>query len=149
MSFQITVLKVLAGHPEGRACIAELTRSVSILMSSGSDWANRTKSLAARAPQLDIFGSAFVLRDDCGWRITDIGRQFLDALEASPPIACQQRQPEKEAAAAPTTVLNPVHPVLRLVVDNTQISKADRGSEPRTAAYGEMLKPASGDAFRP
>ena len=40
VSFQITVLKVLAGHPEGRACVGDLTRYVSILMSSGSDWAN-------------------------------------------------------------------------------------------------------------
>jgi hypothetical protein len=50
MSFQITVLKVLAGHPEGRASIAELTRYVSILISSGTDWTDRTKRMAARAP---------------------------------------------------------------------------------------------------
>jgi hypothetical protein len=55
VSFQITVLKVLAGHPEGRASIADLTRYVSILISSGTDWTNRTKRLAARAPKLDIF----------------------------------------------------------------------------------------------
>jgi len=40
VSFQITVLKVLAGHPEGRASLAELTRYVSILISSGPDWTN-------------------------------------------------------------------------------------------------------------
>jgi hypothetical protein len=54
VSFQITVLKVLAGHPEGRASIADLTSYVSILISSGADWTNRTKRLAARAPKLDI-----------------------------------------------------------------------------------------------
>jgi hypothetical protein len=70
VSFQITVLKVLAGHPEGRASIADLTRYVSILISSGTDWTNRTKRLAARAPKLDIFADSFVLRDVNGWHIT-------------------------------------------------------------------------------
>jgi hypothetical protein len=60
MSFQISVLKILAGLPEGRASVAELTRCVSILISSGTDWTNRTKRLAARAPKLDIFADSFV-----------------------------------------------------------------------------------------
>lgn len=55
MSFQITVLKVLAGHPDGRASVTELTRYVSVFMSSGSDWTDRMRRLAARAPKLDIF----------------------------------------------------------------------------------------------
>ena len=55
MSFQITILKVLAGHPEGRASLADLKRAMAILISSGSDWTDRTKGLAARAPDLDIF----------------------------------------------------------------------------------------------
>jgi hypothetical protein len=56
----MTVLKVLAGHPDGRACVADLTRCVGILISSGSDWAKRMKRLADRAPELDIFTSKFV-----------------------------------------------------------------------------------------
>src|SRR5438552_3403975 len=76
VSLQITILKVLAGHPEGRASVADLRRAVAILISSGSDWTNRTKRLAARAPGLDIFGQALVLRDDTGWQITDAGRAF-------------------------------------------------------------------------
>lgn len=83
MSFQITILKVLAGHPEGRASRADLTRYVSILISSGADWSNRTKQLAARAPELDIFRDSFVVRDDNGWQITESGRQFLASLDAS------------------------------------------------------------------
>jgi hypothetical protein len=67
VSFQITVLKVLAGHPEGRASLADLTRYVSILISSGTEWTNRTKRLAARAPKLDIFADSVVLRDVNGW----------------------------------------------------------------------------------
>jgi hypothetical protein len=66
VSFQITILKVLAGHPDGRASVGELTRYVSVLMSSGSDWTDRMRRLAARAPKLEIFADAFVLRDDRG-----------------------------------------------------------------------------------
>src|SRR4051794_2987442 len=55
VSFQVTILKVLAGHPDGRASVTELTRYVSILMSSGSDWSDPMCRLA-RAPRLEIFG---------------------------------------------------------------------------------------------
>ena len=129
------MLKVLAGHPEGRACVADLTRHVSILMSCGPEWTDRTKRLAAGAPELDIFGSGYVLRDDSGWRITDIGRQFLDSLEASSPAAQhREQQPEADAAVAPATP-TPIQPMLRLVVDNTRTSPPDRGpdQERRTA----------------
>jgi hypothetical protein len=81
MSFQITVLKVLAGHPGGRASIDDLRRAVAILISSGTDWTDRTKRLAARAPGLDIFSQAFVLRDNAGWHITEAGRAFLVSIE--------------------------------------------------------------------
>jgi hypothetical protein len=127
VSFQITVLKVLAGHPEGRACVADLTRHVSILMSCGSEWTNRTKRLAARAPELDIFGSAYVLRDDSGWRITEIGRQFLESLETSGPAAHRHEQQCEADAAVPATPTL-VQPMLRLVVDNTRMSQPE--SEP-------------------
>jgi len=112
MSFQITVLKVLAGHPEGRASIADLTRSVSILISSGTDWTDRTKRLAARAPKLDIFADLLVLRDDNGWHITEGGRQFLASLEAPLPIVAPPVQaPGADMAKQPL-------PKLRLVVNN-------------------------------
>jgi hypothetical protein len=52
MSFQITILKVLAGHPGGRASLADVKRAMAILITSGSDWTDRTKRLAARAPDL-------------------------------------------------------------------------------------------------
>ena len=116
MSFQITVLKVLAGHPEGRASIADLTRYVSILISSGADWTNRTKRLAARAPKLDIFADCLVLRDINGWQITEGGRQFLASLEAPLPIATEPVQaPEADIAKQPQS---PALPKLRLVVNN-------------------------------
>ena len=116
MSFQITVLKVLAGHPEGRASIADLTRYVSILISSGTDWTNRTKRLAARATKLDIFADSFVLRDDNGWHITEGGRQFLASLEAPLPIVAEPVQaPEADMTKQPRS---PALPTLRLVVNN-------------------------------
>jgi hypothetical protein len=81
VSFQITILKVLAGQAEGRAALPELTRQVSILVSSGPDWTERTKRLAALAPGLNIFRSGFVLVDRANWQITDAGRAFLISLE--------------------------------------------------------------------
>jgi hypothetical protein len=116
VSFQITVLKVLAGQPEGRASIADLTGYVSILISSGTDWTNRTKRLAARAPKLDIFGDSFVLRDNNSWHITEGGRQFLAWLEAPLPIAAEPAQaPEADMTKQPRS---PAQPALRLVVNN-------------------------------
>jgi hypothetical protein len=91
--------------------VSDLNRDVGILMSCGSEWTDRTKRLAAGVPQLDIFGSAYVLRDDRGWQITDGGRQFLEALEA----------PCTAAPTMPTAVQS----ALRLVVDNTRTSPSD------------------------
>ena len=85
MSFQITILKVLAGYPEGRASLADLNRAMAILLSSGSDWTNWMKRLAERAPDLDIFSQSLVIRDNTGWQITDAGRTFLDFLQTSGP----------------------------------------------------------------
>ena len=53
MSFQITVLKVLAGHPGGRASLDDLRRAVAILISSGSDW-TIGRSAWQRAPPASI-----------------------------------------------------------------------------------------------
>jgi hypothetical protein len=100
MSFQITILKVLAGHPEGRASLPDLKRAMAILITSGSDWTDRTKRLAARAPDLDIFSQSFVLRDNAGWQITDAGRAFLDFLQT--PI-----QPTSDDRRAPDVTANP------------------------------------------
>jgi len=112
VSFQITILKVLAGHPEGRASLADLTRYVGILLSSGADWSQRMKRLAARAPDLDIFTGGYVLRHDSGWQITDRGREFLKLIEApaSDPII-------EPAASPPVVLVPPDHPqnVIQLI----------------------------------
>src|SRR5205814_1372742 len=76
-----TVLKVLAGHPGGCLSVDDLKRAVAILLSSGPDWADRTKRLLARAPHLDIFSQSLVLCDAHWWQITEAGRTLLAAIE--------------------------------------------------------------------
>jgi len=116
VSFQITILKVLAGHPEGRASRADLTRYVSILISSGTDWTNRTKRLAARAPEFDIFRDLLVLRDNNGWQITEGGRQFLASLDVPLSTVCEPAQAIETdiTKESPSRAIRP----LRLVVSN-------------------------------
>lgn len=108
MSFQITVMKVLAGHPEGRATVADLKRYVAVLTCSGADWSQRMKRLAARAPDLDIFSSGYVLREVSGWQITDAGRTFLTSIEAPAPelALVEPAVLLPSAAAAPGLPLN-------------------------------------------
>ena len=103
MSFQVTVLKVLAGHPGGALSVDDLKHAVAILMTSGRDWTDRTKRMLARAPDLDIFSQSFVLRDNAGWQITDAGRAFLDFLQT--PI-----QPTSDDRQAPDVTAIPVLP---------------------------------------
>ena len=100
VSFQITVLKVLAGHPQGHASLADLKHYVAVLTCSGADWSQRMKRLAARAPDLDIFSSGYVLREPSGWQITAKGRDFLIAIEA--PLA----EPALTPVALPTSVVS-------------------------------------------
>jgi hypothetical protein len=81
VSFQVTILKVLAGQPRGHLPLADLKRAVAVLICSGVEWTDRTKRLASRAPGLDIFGQSLVLRDRTGWQITDAGRALLSSIE--------------------------------------------------------------------
>jgi hypothetical protein len=81
VSFQVTVLKVLAGHPGGRLSVDDLKRALAILMCSGPEWTDRTRRMLARAPGLDIFSQKLVIRDAQGWQITDAGRTLLAAIE--------------------------------------------------------------------
>jgi len=89
VSFQITILKVLAGHPEGRASLVDLKRYVAVLTTSGADWSQRVKRLSYRAPDLDIFSSGYVLRHPDGWQITDAGLGFLKSIEAPTALALE------------------------------------------------------------
>ena len=101
MSIQIAILKILASHGSGRASIASLNRDLAILAASGAEWSARLKRLASRVKTIDIFGAGYVLRDEEGWQITAVGRDFLRALEAVtqdnlPPISEPERSPSEQ-----------------------------------------------------
>ena len=107
VSFQISILKVLASYPDGRASLEALKSDLNILMTSGRDWADRMKRLAARAPNIDVFSQQLILRDPLGWQITPEGRVFLTALEApiaAEPVADTTAQPIKAVAVTAVPV---------------------------------------------
>ncbi|MET4260882.1 hypothetical protein ABIC09_005847 [Bradyrhizobium sp. S3.12.5] len=87
MNFQVTVLKILVSYPDGFAVMADLKRDMAILATSGRDWSERTKRLASRVPDLDIFSQGMVERLNGGWRITEKGRAVLALMEARPATA--------------------------------------------------------------
>jgi hypothetical protein len=57
---------------------------MAILATSGLDWAERTKRLAARVPDLDIFSQRLIERMNGGWRVTEKGGAVLEIMEARP-----------------------------------------------------------------
>ncbi len=81
MSLQIAILKVLSSYPDGRASVDAMKADLAIL-NGCRDWTDRMKRLAARAPGLDIFSHALVLRDGAGWQLTATGRAALSWIEA-------------------------------------------------------------------
>jgi len=85
VSLQMSIVKVLSSHPEGRASVAALNADLTILAGSGREWTLRMKRLAARAPDLDIFSQRLVVRDAHGWQLTAAGFDFLARVEAEPP----------------------------------------------------------------
>ncbi|MCK1329498.1 hypothetical protein IVB57_14250 [Bradyrhizobium sp. CW9] len=84
MNFQVTVLKILVSYPDGFAVMEDLKRDMAILATSGREWADRTKRLASRVPDLDIFSQGLVERSSGGWQITSKGRATLEFMEARP-----------------------------------------------------------------
>ncbi|WP_230646794.1 hypothetical protein [Bradyrhizobium sp. Leaf401] len=102
MNFQVTVLKVLVSYPDGFAAMADLKRDMAILATSGRDWSERTKRLAARVPDLDIFSQGLIERMNGGWRITDKGRAVLEIMEARPAPAQVMEPPNVHAVEGPT-----------------------------------------------
>jgi len=105
--FQVTILKVLAGQPEGCLSLADLRNNVVVLISSGPDWTDRSKRIAARTPGLDIFSQGMVLRSPAGWRITDAGRAFLAECEVPTSSNSQDQAREVIETKAPAASLPP------------------------------------------
>ena len=77
VNFEVTALKIMVSYPGGVAALVDLKRDMAILVTSGSDWGERTKRLAARVPNLNIFSQGLVERENGSWRITDKGREVL------------------------------------------------------------------------
>ena len=110
MNFQVTVLKILVSYPDGLATLVDLKRDMAILATSGRDWTERTKRLAARMPDLDIFSQDLVERRDGGWRITEKGRAVLEMMEARPVTAEAPERSTPELVKAPKPMTSPVPP---------------------------------------
>ena len=126
VSLQFSILKVLAGQPDGRATVPDLNRYITLL--SCPEWTDRMKRLSILAPDLDIFGSRYVLRDNAGWQLTEAGHTFLAALEM-PALATPAEEikpPEVMIVQAPARQ-SPAPP-LRLVIDNPRRSRRTRGN---------------------
>ncbi len=98
VNFQVTVLKILVAYPDGFAVMEDLKRDMAILATSGRDWADRTRRLAARVPDLDIWSQGLIERTSGGWRLTSKGREVLEFMEARP-----MPEPIQAAAASETT----------------------------------------------
>lgn len=87
MSFQLSVLKILAGQPEGRASLAVLKDHLAVFYTSGPEWTTRMKRLAERAPALDIFRQKLIARESGHWIIMEEGRALLNSLEQAAILA--------------------------------------------------------------
>jgi hypothetical protein len=126
VSLQFSILKVLAGQIDGRAAVVDLNRYITLLERSGVD--GRMKRLAERAPDLDIFGSSYVLRDDDGWQLTEAGHAFLAAVEMPALVTpAEQIAPEVIVMVQAPARQSPA-PSLRLVIDNPRGRRRTRGN---------------------
>jgi hypothetical protein len=48
VTFQVSILKVLASYPNGLATLTDIKRDLAFLATSGADWASYSKRLGAR-----------------------------------------------------------------------------------------------------
>ncbi|WP_407185172.1 hypothetical protein [Bradyrhizobium centrosematis] len=101
VSFQVSILKILAGQPDGRASLAVLKHYLAVLYSSGPEWTDRMKRLATRAPDLNIFGQGLITREPGYWIITEDGRTFLALLEQMGVPASEVRPLEGDGTEKP------------------------------------------------
>jgi hypothetical protein len=111
VNFQVTVLKILVSYPDGFAVMDDLKRDMAILATSGRDWADRTKRLAAQVPGLDIFSQGLVERISGGWKITAKGRAALEFMEARPEASAPAQQAAPDEAPQLVSEAAPVPPL--------------------------------------
>lgn len=128
MSMQVSILIILAGQPDGHASVDTIKQYLAIFHTSGDDWTQRIKRLAARAPNLDVFSQKLVLREPGSWRLTDEGRAFLATLEQGKSV------PEHtEPSVIGDEPTSPVPGPLRLVERRHRGRKKKLRREKRTA----------------
>ncbi|RXH36707.1 hypothetical protein XH99_07015 [Bradyrhizobium nanningense] len=101
MSFQLSILKILAGQPHGRASIEVIKQHLAIYYSSGPEWPARMKRIASRASQLDIFSQRLIAREAGCWIISEEGRKYLETLEQLDRTV-MRAEVERENAQEPT-----------------------------------------------
>src|SRR3989442_785814 len=89
----------------------DLERDMAILATSGREWADRTKRLAAGVPDLDIFSHGLVERTSGGWQITAKGRAVLESMEARPAAPVPIQAPFVEEATVPVVTPTQVPPL--------------------------------------
>ncbi|MDB5503462.1 MAG: hypothetical protein JWR89_3364, partial [Tardiphaga sp.] len=72
VSLQVAIMKVLSGHPNRCAALADLNADLAVL-NAVPDWTSRMRRLALRRPDLDIFSQGMVVRDSDGRTLTAAG----------------------------------------------------------------------------
>jgi hypothetical protein len=98
----------------GIAVLEDLKRDMAILATSGREWADRTKRLAARVPDLDIFSQGLVERISGGWQIMAKGRALLEAHPAAPaPVQAPLLEDATAVIAPPSHVPSLLQPADR------------------------------------
>src|SRR4051812_22865863 len=120
-------MKVLAGHPHGVCRHEELKRCLAILATSGSDWSNHSRELAAAFPKLEIFGAEFVRRYSFGWRLTPRGAIALEMMEE---LARARRAERTTIGTAARASPPPSPPEASLPVRQIILAKAEPIDEP-------------------
>lgn len=107
-------MKILVSYPDGFAVMEDLKRDMAILATSGRDWADRTKRLASRVPDLDIFSQGLVERISGGWRLTSKGREILKFMEARPAPSEPSPASVVDEASQPAVEIAPLPPLPQL-----------------------------------
>jgi len=102
----------------------DLKRDMAILATSGREWAERTRRLAARVADLDIFSQGLVERISGGWQITSKGRTALEFMEGRPAAP----EPISALSVEQTSVTSPAPvPALRQPADRAKRRRERRG----------------------
>jgi hypothetical protein len=94
VSLQMAIMKVLSGHPDGYATLADLNADLAVLYAV-ADWTSRMRRLALRKPDLDIFSQGIVVRDENGWKITAEGFRIFKSSNDLRPLTSRRKPPNR------------------------------------------------------